>query len=108
MRTLYTIAASLTLLLSQHALAVTSSDPFEASSKDCEMIANTCLNAGYAREGAQGKEFWHDCMKPVLLGNSTVAGVTIDPNTVKMCRQFKITNLMNQINALRKVQSSAQ
>jgi hypothetical protein len=95
--------ASVALLAAQQSFAH-SSDPFAASSPDCESISKICLSAGYTREGSQGKEFWHDCMKPVLFGK-TVAGVNVDNKVVRACRAFKINNLKNQIEELKKLQS---
>lgn len=104
MRKLFIILAPILLLAAQQSFAH-SSDPFAASSPECESIAKICLTAGYTREGTQGKEFWHDCMKPILFGK-TVTGVTVDDKVVRVCRAFKIANLKNQIEELKKVQSS--
>lgn len=80
--------------------ATNPTDPDEATSKQCEKIADACRNAGFARRD-QGKYFWRDCMKPILYGQS-VAGVTVDKNDVKACRQFKIQNMQQQLDEMKK------
>jgi hypothetical protein len=105
----HAIIVSTLLLFTQLSFAqasdTNSTDSFEASSPQCEKIVNACLGAGYVRAGAPGKNFWHDCLKPILLGQ-TVPGVTVDANDVKICRQFKITNMKNQIKEFQKIQSA--
>ncbi|HEX4045374.1 MAG TPA: hypothetical protein VHZ76_06905 [Gammaproteobacteria bacterium] len=71
--------------------------------KACESIAKACKNAGYTRNGAAGKEFWHDCMKPVMLGKS-VANVSVDADTAKACRSAKMKELNENMNDLQKAQ----
>lgn len=75
--------------------------PDEASSPDCESIAKACEDAGFTREGGEGKAFWHDCMRPILFGKQ-VSGVSIDAKVVRACRQFKIKNLQQQLDEFRK------
>lgn len=75
--------------------------PDEALSPDCEAIAKACLDGGYPRDGGPGKAFWHDCMRPILFGQ-TVTGVTIDAKVVRNCRNFKIKNLQEQLDQLNK------
>ncbi len=103
MRKVFILLAPIALFAAQQSYA-NSGDAFSASSPECESIAKICLTAGYTREGAQGKEFWHDCMKPILFGK-TVTGVTVDDKVVRTCRAFKISNLKNQIEELKKLQS---
>lgn len=110
MRKYHTAFALIAILITQQSFAdvtstsnttsaaVTSSDS-DTSLKQCENIVNACLNAGFARTGGPGKAFWHDCMKPVLLGQ-TVAGVNIDSKDVSACRQFKITKMQKELQQL--------
>ena len=76
-------------------------DDMSADSKPCAMIADACLKAGYTRGDAQDKKFWLDCMKPVIFGK-TVAGVTVDPATVKACRVNKIDQMKKELKELQK------
>lgn len=80
----------------------TASPTHSADSKSCEAIANACLGAGYARTEITGKRFWHDCMKPILLGQ-TVATVTTDPTMVQTCRAHKIEELKKELQELQQV-----
>ena len=70
--------------------------------KPCENIVNVCVNAGYTRANKQGKTFWGDCMKPVLLGKSIV-GVNVDAKDAVACREFKITKLKAELQELQQV-----
>lgn len=74
-------------------------------SKSCSTIAHACVNAGFGRAKVTGKQFWQDCMNPILLGQA-VQGVTIDAAMVKICRADKISQLQNELTALQK--ASAQ
>lgn len=94
-----------TLFITQVSFAadttMNTADPDEATSKQCEIIATACKNAGFVKDGDQGKAFWRDCMKPILFGK-TVAGVTVDVKDVRACREFKITNLQNRLEEFKK------
>jgi hypothetical protein len=76
-------------------------------SKPCAAIVKSCLDAGYTRDGGTGKTFWKDCMKPVILGQ-TVQGVSVDANTVKMCRADKIAQLKKDLQEFQKAFSSSK
>src|SRR5580765_7915430 len=64
--------------------------------KACGMIAKSCLKAGYTRNGSAGKQFWNDCMKPIMLGKS-IQGISIDAATAKECRSKKIDELKQDL-----------
>jgi len=83
--------------------SATSSSASDLSSKQCEGIAKACKSAGYTREGASsGKQFWADCMKPILLGQ-TVAGVSITADDATACRQQKVENMKKELEQLQQV-----
>ena len=69
-------------------------------SKACGDVAKACKDAGYSMDAGSNKEFWHDCMKPVLL-NKKVDGVTVDAATAKTCRTDKITQLKDDLAAFK-------
>ncbi len=72
-----------------------------AEGKPCATIAKACLDAGFVRMATQGKQFWHDCMKPLILGQ-TVSGVTVDPSVVQTCRANKIDQLKKELDEFQK------
>lgn len=74
-------------------------------SKQCAMIAKACKQAGYERQGAPGKDFWHDCMKPVLMGQ-TVTDVNVDQKVVDKCKKDKIKDLKMDLKDLQQTISS--
>lgn len=76
-------------------------DDMTSDSQACSTIANACSTAGFARTDMQGKKFWQDCMKPILLGQ-TVTGVTIDAATAKQCRTDKIEELKKELKEFQK------
>jgi hypothetical protein len=78
-------------------------DPDAASKDQCQAIAHACTAAGFKEKGGAGFAFWHDCMKPVILGQ-TVKGVTVDPEVVKTCRVFKIKKTEQEIQELKNAQ----
>lgn len=95
------------MMIAQQAFADsanTESSMGSAESKPCATIAKTCLAAGFSRTEVAGKQFWHDCMKPVLLGQS-VSGVTIAPADAQSCRAQKIQNMTKELQDL---QNAAQ
>lgn len=113
MRHYFRLLPLTTLLISSSVFAdvMTTSNPSTAlafsefdniSFKPCENIANACLNAGYERVDQVGKTFWHDCMKPILLGKSA-AGAIVTPADAKACRDYKITKLQNELQELQQV-----
>lgn len=65
-------------------------------SKACAAIVDACKKAGYERGDNANKRFWHDCMRPVLMGE-TVKDVNIDPGLAKQCRTDKIDQLKKQL-----------
>ena len=85
------ILVAATLLATQFAFA----DDMPGG-KECGMIAKACLKAGYTRNGGHGKQFWMDCMKPIMLGK-TVSGVTVDAATAKSCREKKIEEMKEDL-----------
>lgn len=66
----------------------------------CKMIAKGCEAAGFS-----GKEFWFDCMKPILL-NKSVKNVNIDASTAQTCRTKKIEDLKKELEEFQKVSSN--
>jgi hypothetical protein len=68
--------------------------------KSCAGIVKSCLTAGY-RRGTPGKQFWKNCMNPLLLGKS-VTGISISPEDVKTCRAAKIKQLEEELDQLKK------
>ena len=77
-------------------------DDMDSQDKACVTVVKACLDAGYTRDGAEGKQFWKDCMKPVMLGK-TVSGVTVDAKDVKACRTAKIDQLKHELDELKNV-----
>jgi len=75
---------------------------FAHDSKSCKIIADACSKAGFTRTEKHGKDFWKNCMKPVVLGQ-TVKGVTVDADAVKTCRNDKIEELKKELAELEKV-----
>lgn len=80
------------------------SPAFADDSKECASIAKSCLDAGYTSNDdvTTGKQFWMDCMKPLVLGK-TVSGVTVDPKDVKACRAAKIKNMEQELKEFKAV-----
>ena len=70
-----------------------------AEDSPCASIATACSTAGFVRTDVAGKQFWQDCMKPVILGK-LVPGVTVDAATVQSCRMSKIEQLKNELKEL--------
>lgn len=71
--------------------------------KQCSAIVKACLDAGFKGHGSESKQFWKDCMQPLLIGKK-VSGVTVSAEDVKMCRQAKIKQLEHELNVLKAVQ----
>jgi len=73
-----------------------------SKSEACTTVAKACSDAGFDRtETTAGKNFWLDCMKPVVLGK-TVEGVTVDSATVKTCRTDKVSELKKELKEFQK------
>lgn len=70
--------------------------------KSCAMIAKACKGAGFERKGDEGKKFWQDCMKPVVMGK-TVEGVKLDASAAKDCRTFKIEKMKKELKEMESV-----
>ena len=83
-----------TLILSQSLFA-------RDISKSCRDVAKACTDAGYTKDSDSNKEFWHNCMKPILL-KKKIDGVTLDEDTIKTCRSDKIKQLKNDLDELKK------
>lgn len=103
MRKYHTVFAIIALFITQQSFANTaaSTNTDDMTVKQCEIIAKACLKAGYFKK-SEGKAFWKDCMKPVLLGK-TVSGVKIDAGDVSTCRQSKISKMQSELEQLQQV-----
>lgn len=77
-----------------------------AKSKPCAVVAKKCTAAGFARTKTPGKNFWKDCMKPVMLGHS-VPGVTIDAAQAQACRVDKINEFKRELQDLEQAASTS-
>jgi len=91
------------LVLSAAALVIQpvfANDDMSADEKPCINIVKSCLNGGYTEQASEGKQFWKDCMEPLILGK-TVSGVTVDANDVKACRTAKIKQLQQELGKLK-------
>lgn len=77
-------------------------EDMSSDSKPCVTIVKACLDAGFTHQKIDGKQFWNDCMRPLVLGKQ-VAGITIDANEVKACRAAKISELEQELNELKAV-----
>lgn len=106
MRKYHALFALIALLITQQSFAVGPNGD-RAPLKECENIAKACISAGFVREGGPGKNFWHDCMKPVLMGQ-TVSGVTIDPKDVTACKQFKMKKMQKELKQLEQPPSKTE
>jgi maleate cis-trans isomerase len=83
-----------TILLMQSAFADETANTIAA--KQCEAIARACVSAGYVEKNSTDKEFWQDCMKPVLMGQ-TVKGVNSTSAQAAGCKALKIQNMENEL-----------
>jgi len=60
-----------------------------AADHPCKQIQTACSAAGFVKgDHKDHKGLFLDCVKPIRAGQ-TVAGVTIDPNTVQACNAKK-------------------
>ncbi|HSW71490.1 MAG TPA: hypothetical protein VLH77_05875 [Gammaproteobacteria bacterium] len=95
MRKIYKVSLTLLSIFAMHSVFAGEAE-MSADSKPCGMIAKACMHAGYAKKN-EGKGFWTDCMKPVILGQ-TVKDVKVDAELVKTCRADKIKQLQQDLN----------
>lgn len=100
MKGIYKICLLSAVFLIQPAFA---HDDDEGLDKSCANIAKACVDAGYKRSSDENKKFWHDCLKPVLMGK-TVEGVKIDAAEVKACRSSKIEKMKHEIKEFEGIQ----
>lgn len=98
MKKLLGLTALSTILCTSLVFACGPNDSDDSSA--CGTIAKACKSAGFTRGG--DKKFWHDCMHPLLIGQS-VKDVTIDPGQVKACRDKKIGDLQDELKELQNV-----
>ena len=101
MRKIHKIGMLVSILAMQCAFADDSMQPGDMKDKPCIVIAKACSQAGYMR-GQREKGFWHDCMEPILLGQ-TVSNVHVDSSVVKSCRTNKIQELKMEIKRFEEV-----
>jgi hypothetical protein len=100
MRKFYLVFTLAAFALSQPIFAKDSSDS-DSDKSSCKTIAKACVDAGFAK-GKEGKKFWKECMKPIILGQS-VKGVTVDDATVKSCREAKIVKMQKELKEMQDV-----
>jgi len=89
----YLFAAVASLVLAQPLFA---DETMNFNDKPCAAIAKACGDAGFSRDGEAGKQFWGDCMKPVIMGKS-VKNITVSKDDVKACRTDKISELRQEL-----------
>jgi len=101
MRNTRTILAIIAIVTTQQIFAdnVSGMPADSSGDKSCSTIANACLAAGFVKTESTTKAIWHDCMKPLILGQ-TVSGVTVDSSVAKSCRVHKIKELKNGIKRI--------
>jgi hypothetical protein len=93
------------LLLIQPAFADDTAN--KVAAKQCEAIARACVSAGYVEKNSTGKEFWKDCMKPILMGQ-TVKGVNSTPAQAAGCKALKIENMENELQEFKQAPPAQQ
>lgn len=54
----------------------------------CKVINNSCLQAGFVKDGSSGRDLKRDCRNQILRGRS-VKRVSIHPGVVESCRLQK-------------------
>lgn len=54
----------------------------------CKVINNSCLQAGFVKDGSAGRDLKRDCRNQILKGRS-VRRVVIHPGVIEACRQQK-------------------
>lgn len=105
MRKIKTILLLSAIICAQQVMAddtMMTSATDDSANNPCVTIVKSCLAAGFSRTTTPGKQFWHDCMKPVLLGQ-TVSTVTVDPTMVQACRAYKIEKLKSELQDFQNV-----
>lgn len=85
----FVLLVSLTFI--QSALA----DDMQSDPKPCKALAKPCVEAGY-----KGKDFWTQCMKPLVLGQP-VKNIKVDPAAVKACRADKIKQMEQDLSDMK-------
>ena len=100
MRILYVLVVMWSFILSAKVFA----DDMP-NSKSCGIIAKVCKKAGYTKGHNTEKQFWKDCMKPVIMGQR-VSGTHVDAEISKDCRVDKIAELKSELNELESVPSN--
>lgn len=94
----HTLALLVVMLIAQPVFAY---EDMSSNDKPCMAIVKACLDAGYTRDGSEGKEFWKDCMEPLIMGKK-VTGITVDAKDVKACRKDKINQLKKELRELQR------
>ncbi len=74
-------------------------DDMGAENMSCKMIVKSCLDAGYTRHQGEGKQFWQDCMKPIITGKQ-VAGVKVDSKDSKACHDATVERMKKELDEL--------
>lgn len=87
-----------TVVLAQSAFAELTADE-----KACAPIVKACLDAGFGNDN-QPKQFWADCMEPVILGKK-VDKVEVSDDVVKTCRTTKIREIKEELVKLEQANS---
>ena len=95
----YALVLLSTMLIVQPVFA---DEDMSSDFKPCKAIVKACKEAGYERHGSHDKNFWKDCMKPLILGK-TVSGVSVDDKDIKACRTGKIKRLKYELKELQSV-----
>ena len=54
----------------------------------CKVINNSCLQAGFVKDGSAGRDLKRDCRNQILKGR-TVRRVSIHPGVVEACKLQK-------------------
>lgn len=86
---------------------IISTSSFATAKDECRMIAKSCIKAGYTmKKESAGKEFWHNCMKPILMGEK-VEGITIPADDVTACRTAKVNEMQQELKDLQSVDSKS-
>jgi hypothetical protein len=102
MRKLQFVLVLAAALSTQAIFAVDADMAAPSASEPCAAISKACQSAGFNRTEKADKNFWLDCMRPLVLGK-TVAGVTVDADTIKHCRADKIQELTAELKQLQDV-----
>jgi len=95
---------ALAIIFSASPLLANDEADMKSESASCEIVAKSCVKAGFVRGESANKKLWQDCMKPLLM-NKTVAGVTVDPATVNTCRTNKIDKMKQELQEFQSISS---